>query len=275
MYRFPMKQLLLLFLIHQGIHAQTQVSLIDKVTKLPIAYANIWKEKQLYRSSDSTGVFNVEQKDMGIEVKITCVGYIDALLTLSEVMTLEPNAIALNEVKITKRKFEKTVKLGKAKRGDSVYAVQYDAKNGMSAKFFENTTNAAFINNVKFCAFASTKSRIVNLLFYTVGENGQPKEIINTENISVKIKKGNHIAEVDVSKLAIEFPKEGVFVAIQHLLLEQNKEYTTPYRPNAFFYEPTIAVDLTKGYKDTWYFKDEAWHKNNGFSVNMQLIGSD
>lgn len=270
-----MRQLFLLFLIYQGINGQTQVFLKDKLTNLPIAYANIWKEKQLYRSSDSTGVFKVEQQDMGMEFKITCVGYHDAVLKLSEVLTLEPSAIALNEVKITKRKSEKIVKLGKAKRGDSVYAVQYDAKNGMSAKFFENTNNSAFINNVKFCAFASNKNRIVNLLFYTVGENGQPKEIINTENISVKIKKGNHITEVDVSNLAIEYPKEGVFVVIQHLLLEQNKEYAKPYYPNGFFYEPSIAVDLTKGYKDTWYFKEETWHKNNGFSVNMQIIGSD
>ncbi|MFM2213889.1 MAG: hypothetical protein RL427_1152 [Bacteroidota bacterium] len=254
---------------------QTQISLKDKATKLPIAYANIWKEKQLYRSSDSTGVFKVEQADIGMEFKITCVGYNDAVLKMSEVLTLEPNAIELNEVKVTKRKFEKTVKLGKAKRGDSAYAVQYDAKNGMSAKFFENTNNTTYINTVKFCASASERNRIISLLFYTVGENGQPKEIINTETIIVKIKKGTHVAEVDVSKLSIEFPKEGVFVAIQHLLLEQNKEYTKPYRPNAFFYEPTIAVDLTKEYKDTWYFKEDTWHKNNGFSVNMQIIGSD
>jgi hypothetical protein len=90
------------------------------------------------------------------------------------------------------------------------------------------------------------------LLFYSVGENGQPKEIINTENILVKLKKGTHVAEVDVSNLTIEFPKEGVFVVIQHLLLEQNKVYAKPYYPNAFFYEPSIAIDFTKGYKDTW-----------------------
>jgi len=254
---------------------QTLVSLKDKVTNLPIAYANLWKDKQLYRSSDSTGVFNVEQADMGKEFKITCVGYNDAVLKLSEVLSLEPNAIALNEVKIVKRKFEKPIKLGKAKRGDSVYAVQYDAKNGMSAKFFENTNQTTYINTVKFCASTSDKNRIVNLLFYSVGENGQPKEIINTENILVKLKKGTHVAEVDVSNLTIEFPKEGVFVVIQHLLLEQNKVYAKPYYPNAFFYEPSIAIDFTKGYKDTWYFKDETWHKNSGFSVNMQLIGSD
>ncbi len=184
-----MKHFIVFFLLCQWLHGKTSITLRDKVTNRPIAYANIWKDKQLYRSSDSTGVFKVDQKDMGTEFKITCVGYNDAVQKMSEVVTLEPSAIALNEVKVAKRKFEKIVKLGKAKRGDSVYAVQYDAKNGMSAKFFENTNNSTFINNVKFCAFASNKNRIVNLLFYTVGENGQPKEILNTENISVKIKK--------------------------------------------------------------------------------------
>lgn len=270
-----MRLLLLLFLICQGINGQTQVSLKDKVTNFPIAYANIWKEKQLYRSTDSLGVFKVEEQDLGMEIKITCVGYKDAVLKLSEVLTLDPNPIALNEVKIVKRKFEKPIKLGKAKRGDSVYAVQYDAKNGMCAKFFENTSHTAFINTVKFCASTSNNNRIVNLLLYSVGENGEPKEIMNTENIIVKLKKGTHIAEVEISNLEIEFPKEGVFVVIQHLLLEQNKEYAKPYYPNAFFYEPSIAIDFTNGYKDTWYFKNETWHKNNGFSVNMELSGSN
>ncbi len=270
-----MRHIIVLLLVCQWLHGQTSISLRDKATNLPIAYANIWKDKQLYRSSDSTGAFVVDQKEIGNEFKITCVGYKDTVLKMSEVLTLEPNAIALNEVKIIKRKFEKIAKLGKAKRGDSVYAVQFDAKNGITAKYFENTNNTSFINSVKFCASASENNRIISLLFYTVGENGEPKEILNTENMIVKIKKGTHVAEVDVSNLSIEFPKEGVFVVLQHVLLEQNKLYAKPFYPNAFLYEPCIAIDFTQGYKDTWYFKEEKWYKNNGFSINMQLIGSD
>ncbi|MEC4004027.1 hypothetical protein OX283_005125 [Flavobacterium sp. SUN052] len=261
------------FLIFNLTYSQVKYSIYDSQTKLPISYANIWKEKMLYISTDSLGEFVVKDKDLKDNFKITAIGYNDTIIQLNENnIYIKSSKILLDEVRIIKRKNEKAVKIGKAKRGDTVYGVQYDAKNGKCAKYFLNQNDGiTFLNKIKFVALTSDKNRIVNLVFYSVGINGEPKEILNTENKIIQFKKGNHTIEVDVCDLNIEFPKEGIFVVIQHLLLEQNKNYAKPYYPNAFVYEPCIWVDYCDEYKDTWYFKDDKWEKNNRFSINMEI----
>ena len=69
---------------------------------------------------------------------------------------------------------------------------------------------------------------------YSVGENGEPKEILIAENKIVRLKKGTHVVKVDVGNLNTEFPKEVIFVVMQHLLLEQNKNYAKRFNPNTF-----------------------------------------
>lgn len=275
-----MKKAVLLFLfICSLLNAQNPVYLKDKTSGLPVAYANIWKENKMYATSDSLGVFYADDKYLDADLKITAVGYKAKSHKIKESGTtiyLETEAIQLDEVKVVKKLNKNVAKLGKAKRGDTVYGVQYDSKTGMCAKYFPNKANVGFVNKVKFCATTSERNRIVNLIFYSVGENGKPKEILNSENKIVSLKKGTHIVEVDVSNLDIEFPKEGIFVVIQHLLLEQNKNYANKlYNPKAFFYEPAIAVDFTDGYQDTWYFEDDKWQKNNRYSVNMEISISE
>ena len=272
------KTVFLFLFICSLLKGQTPINLKDKCSNLQIAYANIWKEDKMFETSDSLGVFYVDDKYLNTNLKITAVGYINKnhIIKISgTTIYLETEAIELNEVKIVKRNNKNVVKLGRARRGDSSYGVQFDSKNGLCAKYFSNKSSIGFINKVKFCATASERNRIVNLIFYSVGENGEPKEILNTENKIVRLKKGTHVVDVDVSNLDIQFPKEGLFVVIQHLLLEQNKNYAKPYYPNAFFYEPTIAIDYTKGYQDTWYLKEGKWQKNSGFSINMGISISD
>lgn len=265
------------FLIFHLTYSQVKYSIYDSQTKLPISYANIWKEKILYTSSDSLGEFIVKDKDLKNNFKITAIGFNDTIIKLNENnIYIRPSKILLDEVKIIKRKNAKTVKIGKAKRGDTVYGVQYDAKNAECAKYFSNQNNGiTFLIKLKFYVQTSDKNRIVNLVFYSVGTNGEPKEILNSENKIIHFKKGNYIIEVDVSDLNIEFPKEGIFVVIQYLLLEQNKNYAKPYYPNAFVYEPLIGVNYCNEYKDTWYLEDDKWEKNNRFSINMEISTSN
>lgn len=196
---------------------------------------------------------------------------------MSQEISLQQSAIALDEVMIAKRKFNKKLKLGKANRGDTFYGVQWDSKTAMEAKFFPNEKKeVSYLSKVRFSANTSAKNRKLCILIYSVDKNGMPSELINTENIIFNPKKGTHIAEIDLNKWNFEFPKEGVFIVIQHPLLEQNKVYAEKTtNPNAFFYEPLISVNYSNGYKDTWYFKEDKWNKNERYSVNMELQLTD
>jgi len=250
-----MKQFIFFLLFTScSLYSQTPISLRDKVTNSPVSYANIWKDKVLYKTSDSLGVFQVDTKDLGHFFKITCVGYNDTIV-----------------------KMEQKLKLGKANRGDTRYGVQWDSKTGMVAKFFQNEKKeVCYLSKVRFSVYSSAKNRKLMVLIYSVDKNGIPSELINTENIILNPKKGTHVAEIDLNKWNIEFPKEGIFIVIQHPLLEQNKLYAeNTTNPNAFIYEPLIAVDYSNGYKDTWYFKDDKWNKNEVYSVAVELQLTD
>lgn len=128
----------LLILLCQCLQSQTKIVVCDKVTYQPISYANIWKDKMLYKTSDSLGFFDVDTKDFGISFKITCIGYNDTIVKMSQVISLQPSAISLDEITIVNRKFDKKQKLGKSNRGDSRYGVQWDSKTALVAKFFPN-----------------------------------------------------------------------------------------------------------------------------------------
>ncbi|WP_333877752.1 hypothetical protein [Flavobacterium sp.] len=272
------KEITVLFCLMGALfHAQTTVRLKDKTSKIPVAYANIWKEKALYKTADSTGGFSVDDHDRDGYFKITRVGYHDTIVPISPEILLRPNTIDLDEVRLVKRKFEKTAKLGKAKRGDHHYGVPWDAKIAMTAKYFPNDgIKGKFLSKAKFFATATTKNRLISVLVYSVGDDGKPNEIRNTETLIYKLKKGTHTVEVDLNSLNIEFPPNGIFIVIQHPLLEQNKNYNPESNhPNAFFYEPLIALTHLDECQDSWYFKDGDWNKQERYTINAELLLTD
>jgi hypothetical protein len=256
--------------------AQTVVHVKDKESKMPIAYANIWKAESLYKTADSTGVFSINSKETATYFKITSVGYHDTIAKMSTEIFLRPNRIALDEVKLVNRKFEKNVKFGKAKRGDNHYGVQWDTKMAMTAKYFSNNGNKEkYLSKAKFFGTASNKNRLISVLVYSVGDDGKPDEILNTETLIYKLKKGTHVVEADLNSFNIEFPSSGIFIIIQHPLLEQNKNYDPKStNPNAFFYEPLISIDGTDEFTDSWYFQEE-WKRSKVYSLNIELLVSD
>lgn len=259
------------------LQAQTVVYLKDKEFKTPIAYANIWKAESLYRTADSMGVFRVDAKDMTNYFKITCVGYHDTIAKITTEILLRPNKIDLEEVKLVKRRFENKVKLGKAKKGDNHYGVQWDTKMAMTAKYFTNNgIKGKYLSKAKFFATATAKSRLISVWVYSVGNDGKPDKILNTENLIYKLKKGTHAVEADLNSLNIEFPTNGIFIIIQHPLLEQNKNYSEDNNhPNGFFYEPLISINHIDEYKDSWYYKEGDWYKQERYTINAELLLTD
>ncbi|NNT70745.1 hypothetical protein HKT18_00820 [Flavobacterium sp. IMCC34852] len=271
------KEITVLFcLVCTLFQAQTAVHLKDKETKMPVAYANIWKAESLYRTADSTGVFSVDDNDKTNFFKITCVGYHDTIAEITPEILLRPNKIDLAEVKLVQRKFEKTLKLGKAKRGDNHYGVQWDTKMAMTAKYFPNNgIKGKYLSKAKFFATATSKNRLISVMVYSVGDDGKPNEILNKETLIYKLKKGTHTVEADLNALNIEYPANGIFIIIQHPLLEQNKNYSKDNsHPNGFFYEPLISIDVTNEFTDSWYFQEE-WKRSKSYSLNVELLVSD
>ncbi|ESU29902.1 hypothetical protein FLJC2902T_03820 [Flavobacterium limnosediminis JC2902] len=263
------------------VNAQVSVNIFNSVDKKPVAYASVWKDKNIYKTADSIGHFVLDKGDTNGEFKISAIGFHEKIFKIekneSEIF-LEPKVVQLEEVKIVKRKHKKNQKLGKARGGDSAYAGQYDSKSCITAKFFPNNGNMdGFLKSIKFKAGSSEGTRLLNVHFYSVDENGAPGEPLYNENLICKVKEGTRKIHFEIDDLNIMLPEDGLFVVLETLLLEQNKQY---YKgpgslPTSFIYEPYVSINFIDENFDTWFFEGDKWHKNTRFSVNMELVVSD
>ena len=257
------------------IQGQNQIFIKSKNTNQPIPYANIWESNKIFTSSDSFGSFFIGEKYLNSKFKVSAVGYktMDSInINDRNTIYLEEDIIELKEISVSKRINSKNFKIGKVKNGDIGIVAEMNRETSQIGKFFvNNSSEKLFLDRFRFKTNCSSKNQIVNILIYSVGDNGEPNEIINTENIVCKLKKGYNTNEVDLRDLKIEFPVEGVFIVVNYLFLEQNKVYGEKNK-NWYYYEPSLDALLVNQYTDTWYNDNNDWKKNNNCSVSFQLI---
>jgi len=270
-----MKNAFLFLFISAFCFSQKQITFIDSITKSPIGYASIWKENQIYKTTDSLGVLNIENDLLDKTFKINALGYKEKVFNIvSNEVSLSPETTLLNEVKVYKRKKNISKKIGNLKRSGVHFCTQYDAKESRFARYFPNKHNEpVFLDKVKLHTSTTTKNRIFSVLFYSVNETtGEPDKVLNTETIICKPKKGNTLNTIDISDMNIVIPNNGIFVVIEVLLLEQNKNYDKKSNhPLAFMYEPCFNANSVSEFKDSWYFKDNLWQKSIRLSYNLAI----
>lgn len=257
------------------IQGQNQIFIKSKNTNQPIPYANIWEANKIFMSSDSLGSFFIGEKYLNSKFKVSAVGYktMDSIIINDRnTIYLEEDIIELKEISVSKRINSKNFKIGKVKNGDIGIVAEMNRETSQIGKFFvNNSSEKLFLDRFRFKTNCSSKNQIVNILIYSVGDNGEPNEIINTENIVCKLKKGYNTNEVDLRDLKIEFPVQGVFIVVNYLFLEQNKVYGKKNK-NWYYYEPSLDALLVNQYTDTWHNDNNDWKKSNNCSVSFQLI---
>jgi hypothetical protein len=279
LYKIPLMKfvfLSLFLMLFSFTRGQIQVNVLSEDSNLPISYATIWLSNKVYATTDSLGVFYVNESNLNSTFKVEATGF----NTLYEAKVIKNNTIFLKEKLITLEevtvnlKRKKVIKetLGKLKSGNVGIVATKDKEISRIGKFFQdNSKSNLIIDKFRFKAFSSENNRIVSVLLYSVSEDGVPNEIINNETIICKLKKGSHTSEVDLSKFNIEFPENGIFVMVNYLFLDQNKKFSE-YDPNWFFYEPSLDAIIVKEFVDTWYNVNNEWQKNEKISLSFQLL---
>jgi hypothetical protein len=113
---------------------------------------------------------------------------------------------------------------------------------------------------------------------YHVDDNGEPERFVYDKNIIGIAKKGNQLTEIDLSEFTIEFPERGFFVAIEWLIVDENKfEYTATMQGskkelNRISYEPAIGTIPSETDQNSWIFSGGDWKKVwiNGSEVSSR-----
>lgn len=270
------KYLLIIFTSFFGF-SQNKLQLLNSQTSEPVSYANIWKENKIYATSDSLGYFNSVAPN-NLKYKITAVGYNDKYIeNMVGTIFLEPKINILEEVKIYSPKFLNVIQYSKAKK-DVFVGVNFDVTTSEFIKFIPNGSKndkTLFLNSVSFYSSTTAKNRKINVVLYSVGQDGKPDKIINDENLICILKKGKTLNKIDLKNFKIVLPKNGIFVGIQHLLLEENKFYPSINNTKSYCYEPFFSVSEIKEQYDSWDLVNGVWQINKKFSLNLGVEISD
>jgi len=252
--------------------------IINSETKEKIPYVNIWVENEnLGTTSNEKGEFKLEIDSTKI-ILFSAIGFetkkISSIL-IKETIELKPTATKLDEVVINSNKKTEEKIIGKFKKSKVNFYYSCGTKPWIIAKFFEyneHYNEITFLNKIKVLTKSDIHNSKFNIRLYDINSNGEPEGYIYDENIIGVAKKGKNITEIDISALNIEFPKKGFFIAIEWLIIEENKrefDYTgldSKKKQKGISYEPSFGTLPSETDKNSWKYIKAKWiklRKNN------------
>ena len=126
-----------------------------------------------------------------------------------------------------------------------------------------------FVKEISFATYSNLENAKVNLRFFEVDKDGNPGNDFLQQNILVNVRKGRKITNVVLDTINLILPKEGIYVAVEWLIIEDNKfEKLLKYGKNLEYsethnlYQPGIG--LSSGFSQkTWFFAKGRWIRDD------------
>jgi len=274
--------ILLSFLLYGITYSQIiKGVVIDSITKEPVPYVNIWYENEnIGTTTAENGEFSIKNIDGTKTLVFSSIGYeikrINANATES-IISLNPKTIELQEAVIIPRKATKEKTIGEYKKSEiDVFFFKGEAEPWILARLFrfvEEYRQTPFLNKIQIFT-SSEKNAKFNIRLYTVNDIGEPGNFIYDENILGIAKKGKNNTEIDVSALNIKFPVNGLFIAIERLIIDQNMyelKYTmqgSNKQYKGLRYEPSIGTLPCDTNENSWIYLGGKWLKMVKYEAN-------
>ena len=217
---------LALILVGFSLSAQIKGVVKDSLTGKPISFVNIWVENEnIGSTSEENGTFFINTTTNGKKLIFSTLGYEKKIIKASQVaeVYLKPTSYTLDEVVISKSIGTKSVEIGKTK--NEIYQA-FDNGPKIDTKFFPYLASykkTRYLKQVSIYTDSRIEDAIIKIHFYTVDSNGFPTEELLDKDLVVTVKKGTRTNWFDLTKLNLKFPKNGLFVGFEKLLIEKNK----------------------------------------------------
>ena len=221
-----MKQTTLFLLVTFSLTAQIKGVVKDSLTGKPIPYVNIWVENEnIGSTSEENGTFFINTATKGKRLIFSSLGYEKKIIKESEAseVNLKLTAYSLNEVVISKSIGTKEVEIGKT--NNEIYQA-FDNGPKIDTKFFPYFSaykRTKYLKQVTIYTDSRIENAIIKIHFYTVDSNGFPGEELLDKDFVVTVKKGTRINRFDLTEFNLKFPKNGLFVGFEKLLIKKNK----------------------------------------------------
>ena len=220
----------LFLLLSVSLSAQIKGIVKDSLSGKPIPFVNIWVENEnIGSTSEENGSFFINTIGNGKKLIFSTLGYEKKIIKASEasIVNLKVMAYSLNEVVISKSIGTKTVEIGKAK--NEMYQA-FDNGPKIDTKFFPylpSYKKTKYIKQVTIYTDSRIEDAIIKIHFYTVDSNGFPADELLDKDFVVTVKKGTRINRFYVKEFNLKFPKNGIFIGFEKLMIEKNKTEKT------------------------------------------------
>lgn len=266
--------------------SQFKAVIINSETKKKVPYVNIWVENEnIGATSNEEGEFELKIDSSKI-ILFSAIGFETKRInsdSIKNTLELKPLVTQLGEVVIVSERKSQELKIGKFKKSKINHYFGARTMPWILARFFEykeEYSNTPFLKTIGVLTDSDIKDAKFIIRIYDVGENGEPDKYLYGENIFGIAQKGKNITEIDVSNLNIAFPEEGLFIAVEMLILESNKyeyKYTmegSRKKLDGISYEPAIGrvPEITEG--KGWTFWQGKWRKLLKYQSSSSYYGN-
>lgn len=218
----------------------------------PVPYVNIWVENEnIGTTSDEKGFFKIEAL-AGKTIILSSVGYEIKKTALkdNEKITLQEAVYKLEEVVLIKRKEEKELEIGGAEK---IHHRQLSGdKPWMYGKLFPNDPAykaTPFLKKIVFYSDSEKKGALLKIRVFEY--NGSlPGADMLSEDLIVPVKRGMRKNTIDISKYDLQLPEKGVVVALEWMIIEENRA-DFKYKDNGKMvtmesYAPSLVINYTE-----------------------------
>ena len=265
-----------LFFICWSFPAFCQINglLIDAKTKQGIPYVNIWvANKSIGTTALENGTFILPELDSTRTLVFSAIGYETKYLSSDSIaneIILHPSITQLEEIVVRTSKKSQEMVIGQLKKSKIKAYFSCGRSPWIAARFFPfNPAYQAtpYLKKIKVLAESDIKSATFLIRLYNVNNKGEPEGYLYNKNIYGAAKKGNKFTEISLSHLAIPFPDNGFFIAIEWLIIPSNKhEYTytmagSKKKLQGISYEPSIGTIPSETNENSWLFIGGSWVK--------------
>lgn len=269
----PFLLALLLLLGHLS-WGQIKGTVTDQATGKPVPYVNIWVENEnLGTTANEKGQFSFgTSAAVGKMLVVSSLGYERTRVPITAPpmkIRLVPTAVGLPEVVVQKSLKKQKLLINPLSRETS-YSFGSSGTPWIVAQFipFKTTYKATpYLDEIALVTLSSIKNAKFKIHLYQVTASGAPGKDLLPEPLYGLAPKGTHTVRLDVSAYDLLLPENGVFVAFEWLIIDQNRYEYPQETPSAqkprFSYEPSLRSyePWSKGHHG-WIYAQGAWHDN-------------
>ena len=213
-----------------SLSAQIKGVVKDSLSGKPIPFVNIWVDgENIGSTSEENGTFFINTTTNGKKLIFSTLGYEKKIIKASTTLEviLKPMAYSLDEVVISKSIGTKEIEIGKSK--NEMYQA-FDNGPKIDTKFFPYISSykkTKYLKKVSLYTDSKIEAAIIKIHFYTVDSNGFPDQELLDKDFVVTVKKGTRTNWFDLTQFNLKFPKTGLFVGFEKLMIEKNKTEKT------------------------------------------------